>query len=92
MYLQEIPESGKYSYYGCFCFPNGKFNMFSGRGQPVDLIDSSCKSYHQCNRCIDIDFGENICSKTKGYDYEAIVDETTGHKRILCSKYKNLRL
>ena len=39
MFFQKTPVFGKFSFYGCWCFPDGASDILSGYGEPVDNID-----------------------------------------------------
>lgn len=54
LWLQDDKNNfGRYSYYGCYCLPEGFENIAAkGYGQPVDDIDKSCKARNQCYDCV----------------------------------------
>ena len=58
MFLQAVPILGKYVYYGCYCFADAQYELDAGHGKPQDPIDSACKRFHQCYRCVQKDFVE----------------------------------
>ena len=60
----------KYLFYGCYCFPDGHQKLFSGYGEPIDEIDRVCKAFQTCYRCVGIDFGQEECINSKGYEFK----------------------
>lgn len=44
--------------YGCHCWPDNNIEHLSGKGKPLDGIDSSCFALKQCHTCINIDWPE----------------------------------
>ena len=58
MFMQAVPILGKYVYYGCYCFADAQYELDAGHGKPQDPIDSACKRFHQCYRCVQKDFVE----------------------------------
>lgn len=87
MFLQAVPILGKYVYYGCYCFSDAQYELDAGKGKPVDAIDSACKRFHQCYRCVEKDFVEdkqqvnNIkpCCRETNTIYRAIAKVLTVH-------------
>lgn len=65
---------GRYCYYGCWCLPQGQHNLASGYGAPVDAVDSVCKEFALCYKCIDIDFGGACNPEKRGYKWMKIKD------------------
>lgn len=89
MFKQTVPILGKYVYYGCYCFSDAQYELDAGKGRPVDAIDSACKSFHQCYRCVNKDFvqdagQENCDGTTRSYRFKGIIDEVTKQKEIIC--------
>jgi len=89
MFLQTVPILGKYIYYGCYCFADAQMNLDAGHGKPQDPIDSACKRFHQCYRCIEKDFVEEkqqvSCDGTdRSYRFKGIIDPVTQQKTIIC--------
>jgi len=89
MFLQAVPILGKYVYYGCYCFSDAQYELDAGKGKPVDAIDSACKRFHQCYRCIEKDFVEdkqqsNCEGTNRSYRFKGIIDPVTQQKQIIC--------
>lgn len=89
MFKQQVPILGKYVFYGCYCFSDAQYELDAGKGRPVDAIDSACKSFHQCYRCVNKDFvqeaGQDNCDGTsRSYRFKGIVDPVTQQKQIVC--------
>lgn len=93
MFKQAVPILGKYVFYGCYCFSDAQYELDAGKGRPVDAIDSACKSFHQCYRCVNKDFvqeagQENCDGSNRSYRFKGVVDEVTGKKEIVCLNNK----
>lgn len=89
MFKQAVPILGKYVFYGCYCFSDAQYELDAGKGRPVDPIDSACKSFHQCYRCVNKDFvqeaGQESCDGTsRSYRFKGVIDAVTGQKEIVC--------
>lgn len=65
---------GRYCYYGCWCLPQGQHNLASGYGAPVDAVDSVCKEFALCYKCIDLDFGGSCNPEKRGYKWQKVKD------------------
>lgn len=74
----------KYLFYGCYCFPDGNTKLFSGYGEPIDEVDRVCKAFQTCYRCVGIDFGQEECINSKGYEFQGLYDDTSGEKQLVC--------
>jgi len=91
LWLQKDPRFGNYCYYGCHCLPEGAHNLSGGGyGEPVDMIDRTCKSFNQCYECAKLGNGkiagtgsQCVGEHTK-YRYQLIVNNETGEKSIRC--------
>lgn len=77
-------EWGRYCPYGCHCMVNGPHDIMSGRGNPVDEIDSACKRHQECIACAMRDFGADVCPWWKPYKMTAMVDDETNEKFLMC--------
>lgn len=89
MFLQAVPILGKYVYYGCYCFADAQYELDAGHGKPQDPIDSACKRFHQCYRCVQKDFVEekqqaNCDGTGRSYRFKGIIDPVTSQKQIIC--------
>ena len=55
MFFQKTPVFGKFSFYGCWCFPDGASDILSGYGEPVDNIDKErIQNYYKQSILIEI--------------------------------------
>ena len=86
MYLQQIPLFGKYCFYGCYCFPNMGQDFTVGKGKPMDEVDSKCRDFSSCYKCLGIDY-KGSCSHTQPYSFEGREDPVTKKRYLVCSKY-----
>merc|ERR1711990_222404 len=80
---------GRYCYYGCWCLPQGQHNLASGYGQPVDPVDSVCKEFALCYKCIDIDFGGSCNPEKRGYKWRRSFDGQGEQIDIRCQNNHN---
>jgi len=79
-------EWGRYCPYGCHCAVAGPTDLMSGSGHPIDEIDSACKRHKECMQCAINDFGESSCPWWKPYKMQAMFDDVTNQKFLVCSK------
>lgn len=84
MFFQKTPMFGKFSYYGCWCFPDGANDISSGYGEPVDDIDKTCKRMNQCYKCASMQFGKNECPSNTEYLFQGLEDAVTGQRYVDC--------
>ena len=94
LYLHDEDERewGRYCPYGCHCAVNGPTDLMAGAGQPVDEIDSACKRHKECIQCALADFDQAVCPWWKPFKMTAMVDDITGEKHLVCSKYLKTHL
>merc|ERR1712080_65756 len=60
----------KYWTYGCNCLILGDRPMSDpGKGRPVDELDSVCKVYKDCQKCVQMKFGENCIGEMVKYKW-----------------------
>lgn len=84
IWLQKDGKFGKYCYYGCHCLPEGSHDIAQGGyGTPKDEIDSSCRRFGQCYKCLidehaDDDFDINGITECKGEEIGYAVDLVEG--------------
>lgn len=51
-------DERKYWAYGCNCLILGDRPMSEmGKGKPVDELDTACKDYKSCQKCVRMEFG-----------------------------------
>lgn len=61
----------KYWTYGCHCFLLGDRPLSEmGKGVPVDALDTKCKAYKDCNKCIRQKHGEECIGEFKQYTWK----------------------
>jgi len=91
LWLQKQPRFGNYCYYGCYCLPEGAHDLSGGGyGEPVDMIDRTCKTFNQCYECAKLgngritDTGEHCVGEHTKYRFQLVTNETTGEKSIRC--------
>jgi len=91
LWLQKNPRFGNYCYYGCHCLPEGAHDLGGGGyGEPVDMVDRTCKTFNQCYECAKLGNGkipgtgaECVGEHTK-YRYQLVqADETAGHEKSI---------
>jgi len=78
----------KYLQYGCYCFPQRDAQLFVGRGDPVDEVDKVCKAFQTCYRCVGIDYGQEDCINSLGYEFEGKENKKTGERTLQCKDAK----
>lgn len=81
-YLQPSPKKWRdFQNYGCHCIPEGSRKIGqAGYGEPVDAVDASCRSFHQCYRCLSDEHsdeeegcnGEDVRYKFKGSNVNGV--------------------
>merc|ERR1712113_636245 len=86
VYLHDSNERewGKYCPYGCHCAVNGPTDLLAGSGHPIDEIDSACKRHKECMQCAINDFGDSSCPWWKPYKMQAMFDDVTNEKFLVC--------
>jgi len=84
MFFQNTPTFGKFSYYGCWCFPDGANDITSGYGEPVDDIDKTCKRMNQCYKCAQMRYGKKECPINTEYTFKGLEDPVTGRRYVDC--------
>lgn len=73
--------------YGCHCLPEGAKKISAmGYGAPVDAVDASCRSFHQCYRCLE----DEHADETKGCNgedtkYGFTAAKTNGVRAVTCT-------
>lgn len=92
-YMPDFDER-KYWAYGCNCLILGDRPMSDpGLGRPVDELDTVCKAYKDCQRCVAMKYGDQCIGemvkyrwKKTGADKKNVVctDEPNTCKRSLC--------
>merc|ERR1711935_911173 len=58
--------------YGCYCTPTQKHleeSDWTGRGEPVDAIDSLCQKLWKCYQCLDLEYKK--CPPSTPYGWKA---------------------
>ena len=64
-------DERKYWAYGCHCYILGDRPMSQmGRGAPVDMLDSKCRAYKQCQKCVRAKHGENCIGEMVRYTWK----------------------
>lgn len=64
-------DERKYWAYGCHCLILGDRPMsLVGSGKPVDALDSSCRKYKQCQKCVKMNYGKECIALSTIYDYK----------------------
>lgn len=84
MFFQKTPVFGKFSFYGCWCFPDGASDILSGYGEPVDNIDKTCKRLNQCYKCATMRYGKGECPSNTKYQFQGLEDQVTGQRYVEC--------
>ena len=60
----------QYFAYGCNCLLLGDRPITDpSLGPPVDELDSTCKQYKDCNKCVREQFGEQCVSEFRSYNF-----------------------
>ncbi|CBY08137.1 unnamed protein product [Oikopleura dioica] len=59
-------EDTKYFSYGCHCLIRGDQLDHHGTGQPVDALDSVCRKYKNCQKCVQFEYGKT-CTEEAAY-------------------------
>merc|ERR1712176_1118318 len=63
-------DDRKYWAYGCHCFLLGDRPMSEmGKGKPVDALDTRCKAYKDCQKCVREKHGEDCIGEFKRYTW-----------------------
>ena len=76
MFFQKTPVFGKFSFYGCWCFPDGASDILSGYGEPVDNIDKERIqkiSYFHRNRAICVSIPDVFACKIRHFGSKSAV-------------------
>merc|ERR1712099_66448 len=64
-------DERKYWTYGCHCLMLGDRPMSDmGRGEPVDELDSRCRFYKECQRCVRDKFGDQCIGELVRYTWK----------------------
>lgn len=75
----------KYDRYGCHCFQRGLDHVdFGGKGPALDDVDRACHKYHQCQRCLPIDEGDD-CTHLVSYNITHNEDPLTLAREAVCN-------
>jgi len=68
-YMPDFDER-KYWAYGCNCLILGDRPMTEqGHGKPVDELDTVCKAYKDCVKCVQMKYGETCIGEFRKYKY-----------------------
>jgi len=68
-YMPDFDER-KYWAYGCNCLILGDRPMSDpGHGRPVDELDTVCKAYKDCVKCVQMEYGDQCIGEFKKYRY-----------------------
>lgn len=68
-YMPDFDER-KYWAYGCNCLILGDRPMSDpGHGKPVDELDTVCKAYKDCVKCVQMEYGDQCIGEFKKYRY-----------------------
>jgi len=68
-YMPDFDER-KYWAYGCNCLILGDRPMSDpGHGKPVDELDTVCKAYKDCVKCVQMEYGSQCIGEFKKYRY-----------------------
>ena len=68
-YMPDFDER-KYWAYGCNCLILGDRPMSDpGHGKPVDELDTVCKAYEDCVKCVQMEYGDQCIGEFKKYRY-----------------------
>ena len=63
-------DERKYWAYGCNCLILGDRPMSDpGHGKPVDELDTVCKAYKDCVKCVQMEYGDQCIGEFKKYRY-----------------------
>jgi len=91
LWLQKQPRFGNYCYYGCYCLPEGAHHLGGGGyGEPVDMVDRTCKNFNQCYECAKLGngklggTGEDCQGEHTKYRFQLILNKETQEKSIRC--------
>jgi hypothetical protein len=77
-------DERKYWAYGCNCHVLGDRPMSDpGFGPPVDELDTVCKAYKDCLKCVREEHGPQCIGEFIAYDYSLVRDG--GKKRPVCN-------
>jgi len=69
-YMPDFDER-KYWAYGCNCLILGDRPMSDpGLGKPVDELDSVCKAYKDCQRCVSMKYGDTCIGEMVRYKWK----------------------
>lgn len=83
-FLSPMSSGFKYDRYGCHCFQHGLEKvLFGGQGPALDEIDRACHKFHQCQRCLTID-GGNECNQLTAFDITYNEDPLTLQREARC--------
>lgn len=77
-------EWGRYCPYGCHCAVEGPHNLLAGQGRALDEIDTACRRHKDCMACALQDFDQSVCPWWKPYKMDAMIDDETGEKHLVC--------
>ena len=88
-FFQTTPKKWRdFQNYGCHCVPEGSRKIAEmGYGEPVDAVDASCRSFHQCYRCLDdehSDEAEGCSGDQTRYKFKGSIS-STGEREATCS-------
>jgi hypothetical protein len=59
-------DDTKYFSYGCHCLIRGDQLDHHGTGEPVDALDSVCRKYKNCQKCVQFEYGKT-CTDEAAY-------------------------
>ena len=71
-------------FYGCWCYLKtpGK-----GWGKPVNQLDTACRKFQQCQKCIKIDYSTTKNCDTSGFPISPILSAVTlSDSEIICKQ------
>ena len=79
---QQRKVFGKYCFYGCWCLPHGAADIGVGHGNPVDVVDQSCREFATCHNCLYSTIYGKGCESSFEDKYRIVgrVDKKTGKK------------
>lgn len=64
-------DERKYWAYGCNCLILGDRPMSEmGKGKPVDELDTACKDYKSCQKCVRMEFGPDCIGEKERYSWK----------------------
>ena len=92
MFFQKTPVFGKFSFYGCWCFPDGASDILSGYGEPVDNIDKERIqkiSYFHRNRAVCVSIPDVFACTIRDFGSKSAVFQS--FRFLLLFKTKNGR-